>query len=95
MSAQPPVNSRPWLEKLVQDKCGYTPRGPQLEHGQDLNEGRELFLVMAPGGGKTTVMMIPLLAAQARGESGIAIIIVPTKVLAEQIVYLIGRIAWT
>ncbi|KAJ7104733.1 P-loop containing nucleoside triphosphate hydrolase protein [Mycena epipterygia] len=50
----------------------------------DLNEGRDLFLVIATGLGKSIVLFAPLIAAQARRERGIAFMIVPTKVLAEQ-----------
>ncbi|KAI0695253.1 hypothetical protein BC835DRAFT_1415004 [Cytidiella melzeri] len=38
-----------------------------------------------PGGGRTTIMLAPLLAAQARGEDGLALIVVPTKLLSEQL----------
>ncbi|KAJ7849455.1 hypothetical protein B0H13DRAFT_1906137 [Mycena leptocephala] len=56
----------------------------QIDHGKDLNEGRDVFLVIAPGLEKSIVLFAPLTAAQARGERGIAFMIVPTKVLAEQ-----------
>ncbi|KAJ7855693.1 P-loop containing nucleoside triphosphate hydrolase protein, partial [Mycena leptocephala] len=58
----------------------------QLAHGKDLNDGHELFLVVATGLGKSIVLFAPLIAAQARQERGIAfmIMIVPMKVLAEQ-----------
>jgi ATP-dependent helicase YprA (DUF1998 family) len=62
----------------------------QLDHGKDLNEGRNLFLVIAPGLGKSIVLFTPLIAAQARGERGIAFMIaMPTKVLAEQQVHVV------
>ncbi|KAJ7085300.1 hypothetical protein C8R44DRAFT_721701 [Mycena epipterygia] len=81
----PPGNSREWLDALLRQKCGIPSLYPhQLEHGIDLNEGRDLFLVIATGLGKSIVLFAPLIAAQARRERGIAFIIVPTKVLAEQ-----------
>ncbi|KAJ7867729.1 P-loop containing nucleoside triphosphate hydrolase protein [Mycena olivaceomarginata] len=88
-SAQPytdqPVNSRAWLDSLLREKCGVPSLFPhQLDHGKDLNDGRDLFLVIAPGLGKSIVLFAPLIAAQARGEQGLAFMIVPTKVLAEQ-----------
>lgn len=87
MSEEPAVNSKEWLEALLRDKCGYPQlRDYQLKHGLDLIHGRDLLLVVRPGGGKTTIMLAPLLAAQARGESGVAIIVVPTKLLGEQLV---------
>lgn len=87
MSEAPAVNSKEWLEALLREKCGYPQlRDYQLQHGLDLIHGRDLVLVVRPGGGKTTIMLAPLLAAQARGESGVALIVVPTKLLAEQLV---------
>ncbi|KZT06052.1 uncharacterized protein LAESUDRAFT_632291, partial [Laetiporus sulphureus 93-53] len=56
----------------------------QIKHGLDIIEGREVFLVIAPGQGKTTVFWAPLLAAQAFGERGVALYIVPTKLLSIQ-----------
>lgn len=38
----------------------------------------------APGGGKTLIMMSPLVIADAMGQRGKAFIIVPTKILADQ-----------
>ncbi|KAJ7840469.1 P-loop containing nucleoside triphosphate hydrolase protein [Mycena leptocephala] len=68
-----PVNSRAWLESLLRQKCGVPSLYPhQIDHGKDLNEGKRI------------VLFAPLIAAQARGERGIAFMIVPTKVLAEQ-----------
>ncbi|KAJ6463097.1 P-loop containing nucleoside triphosphate hydrolase protein [Mycena vulgaris] len=80
-----PVNSVAWLEALLRQKCGLPSLYPhQLAHGKDLNDGRDLFLVIATGLGKSIVLFAPLIAAQARQERGIAFVIVPTKVLAEQ-----------
>ncbi|KAJ7215743.1 P-loop containing nucleoside triphosphate hydrolase protein, partial [Mycena rebaudengoi] len=74
-----------WLDALLREKC----RIPyvyqhQLVHGKDLVDGHDLFLVIATGKGKTIILHAPLIAAQARKERGIAFLIVPTKVLAEQ-----------
>ncbi|KAH9945567.1 P-loop containing nucleoside triphosphate hydrolase protein [Amylocystis lapponica] len=83
--ADPPLGSRDWLCSLLQQKCEISSPHPfQLDHGMDLIAGKDVFLVIAPGMGKTTVLHAPLLAAQARGERGIAIIIVPTKLLGVQ-----------
>ncbi|KAJ7208400.1 hypothetical protein C8J57DRAFT_1201247 [Mycena rebaudengoi] len=81
-----PVNSRAWLDSLLRQKCGLPSLYPhQLDHGNlDLNDGSDLFLVIAPGLGKSIVLFALLIAAQAHGERGIAFMIVPTKVLAEQ-----------
>ncbi|KAJ7924813.1 hypothetical protein B0H13DRAFT_1863675 [Mycena leptocephala] len=79
-ATDPPVNSLPWLDNLLRQKCGIPSLYPhQLAHGKDLNDGRELFLVIATGLGKSIVLFAPLIAAQARQERGIAFMIVPTK----------------
>jgi len=73
------------MENLLIEKCSLSTIRPfQLEHAMDLNAGKDLFLVIATGMGKTTVLHAPLLAAQARCEKGIALLIVPTKILVEQ-----------
>ncbi|KAH9942868.1 P-loop containing nucleoside triphosphate hydrolase protein [Amylocystis lapponica] len=85
MENPPPVGSRDWLCTLLREKCKISqPYDYQLDHGMDLIAGRDVFLVMAPGMGKTTLLHAPLLAAQARGEKGIGIVVVPTKLLGEQ-----------
>lgn len=85
-SAQPPVNSPEWLKKLLQEKCHFhNVRDFQLKHGLELADSKDVFLVIAPGMGKTTVMLAPLLAAQARDQPGIGLIVVPTKALGVQL----------
>ncbi|KAK0471236.1 P-loop containing nucleoside triphosphate hydrolase protein [Armillaria novae-zelandiae] len=81
----PSVNSPEWLEQILKEKC-HVPslREFQLKHAIQLNDGRDLFLVVATGQGKTLVMYSPVIASQAQAETGIAISIVPTKALAEQ-----------
>lgn len=80
-----PLTSRQWMNQLLCEKNRLQNLRPfQLDHALDLFEGRDLFLVIATGMGKTTVLHAPLQAAQALGKIGIAFLIVPTKVLAEQ-----------
>ncbi|KAF6758428.1 P-loop containing nucleoside triphosphate hydrolase protein [Ephemerocybe angulata] len=57
----------------------------QLQHALDLRNGRDVFLTIATGQGKTTVLLSPLVAAMGRSEKGIGIGIVPTKALAQQL----------
>ncbi|KAK7002047.1 hypothetical protein R3P38DRAFT_2557363, partial [Favolaschia claudopus] len=45
---------------------------------------KNVFCVIATGMGKTVVLMAGAMAASARSEKGIALLIVPTKVLVEQ-----------
>jgi superfamily II DNA/RNA helicase len=67
------VNSRPWMENLLLEKCNLSTIRPfQLEPAMNLNAGKDLFLVIATGMGKTTALHTPLLAAQACCEKGIA-----------------------
>lgn len=79
------VTSRQELEKFIALECNVTTVRPfQLDGAMNIIEGRDLFLVIAPGSGKTLVLLTPLLWAQNRMESGIAIIVVPSKYLTEQ-----------
>ncbi|KAF7291508.1 Nucleoside triphosphate hydrolase protein [Mycena kentingensis (nom. inval.)] len=80
-----PVNSAEWLDQLLRERCKVSKLWPhQLELSMHLIEGKDVFSVSATGTGKTVVLQAPAIAAQARGESGIALMIVPTKVLVEQ-----------
>ncbi|KAJ6544426.1 P-loop containing nucleoside triphosphate hydrolase protein [Mycena capillaripes] len=49
-----------------------------------INQGTEVFCVAGTGMGKTLILQAGPMAAEARGEKGIALMIVPTKVLVEQ-----------
>ncbi|KAF9013009.1 P-loop containing nucleoside triphosphate hydrolase protein [Hymenopellis radicata] len=81
----PKINSQEWLTALLCDKCSVPSlRAPQKKHCYDLIQGKDLFLTMATGNGKTIVLLSPLIAAKARRETGIGILVVPTKTLAEQ-----------
>ncbi|KIM45746.1 hypothetical protein M413DRAFT_24878 [Hebeloma cylindrosporum] len=85
VSTAPAEDTREWLEHLLREKCKISSvREHQLIHGLDLVQGKDLFLVIATGTGKTIVLHAPLLAAQEKKENGVAIIIVPTKLLVEQ-----------
>jgi replicative superfamily II helicase len=56
----------------------------QLKHAIDLVEGRDVFLAVATGQGKTVVLLAPMVVAMSHEEQGIGILIVPTKALAEE-----------
>ena len=80
-----PHPKRAWLEQLLQRILQYETLRPfQLDRSLDHVDRRDVFLVVAPGMGKTVAFLAPLLAAQEQRESGIAIIIVPMKFIAEQ-----------
>lgn len=85
MPANRVVTSPAQLEILLRDKCHIpTLHDFQVQQGYDLVCGKDVFLVVAPGMGKTVVMAAPLLAAQAAGEQGIALVVMPSKILTEQ-----------
>lgn len=81
----PAVNSRQWVqEMLIEANHLDSVRPHQLDHAINLINGTDVFLVIATGMGKTTVLLLPLQAAHKRREEGVGIMVVPTKVLAEQ-----------
>ncbi|KAJ7208126.1 hypothetical protein C8J57DRAFT_1610341 [Mycena rebaudengoi] len=85
--ASPSFSAHPqWnLRHLVLLTLLSTPsRGLTRFSERSVVDGHNLFLVIATGKGKTIILHAPLIAAQARKERGIAFLIVPTKVLAEQ-----------
>ncbi|KAI0081665.1 hypothetical protein K474DRAFT_1656486 [Panus rudis PR-1116 ss-1] len=84
--APPPVTCD-WLEKLMIKHLDIpSSKDFQLKHTLDLIGGKDLFLVAAPSSGKTTILMTVLLCVQARGESGIALLVVPHDFGAEMMV---------
>ncbi|KAJ7245531.1 P-loop containing nucleoside triphosphate hydrolase protein [Mycena rebaudengoi] len=81
----PAVNSREWLDSLLRVRCKVSTLWPhQIDLSMAVNEGKDVFCVVATGMGKTVILQAGALAAHARGENAIALIIVPTKVLVEQ-----------
>ncbi|KAF5327994.1 hypothetical protein D9611_014916 [Ephemerocybe angulata] len=56
-----------------------------FQHALDLYKGKDVFLTIATGEGKTTVLLSPLIAAKLKLEEGIGIAVVPTKALAQQL----------
>ena len=76
-----------WLQKVVCEAFKIPHLRPfQLQHAMDLYRGKDVFLTIATGQGKTIVLLSSLLAAKAKGEKGIGVAIVPTKALAQQLV---------
>ncbi|KAK0482510.1 hypothetical protein IW261DRAFT_1035289 [Armillaria novae-zelandiae] len=62
----PSVKSPEWPEQILKEKC-HVPllREFQLKHAIKLNDGMDLFLVVATGQGKTLVMYSPVVTSQA------------------------------
>ncbi|KAJ7762181.1 hypothetical protein B0H16DRAFT_1455800 [Mycena metata] len=81
----PAVNSREWLDVILRHRCKVTKLRPfQLDLGMEVVRGKDVWCVIATGMGKTVLLQAGAIAADARGERGICLIIVPTKVLVEQ-----------
>ncbi|KAK7059355.1 P-loop containing nucleoside triphosphate hydrolase protein [Favolaschia claudopus] len=79
------VNSREWMEELLRTRAQVREVYPhQLELAMHINAGEDVFCVAGTSMGKTLALQSGPIAAQARGEKGIALMIVPTKVLVEQ-----------
>ncbi|KAJ7773883.1 hypothetical protein B0H16DRAFT_1362819, partial [Mycena metata] len=73
------------MDELLRARCKVSNLWPyQLELAMEVNTGTDVFCVNATGTGKTVLLQAGAIAAQARGEKGIALMIVPTKVLVEQ-----------
>ncbi|KAF8174654.1 hypothetical protein K438DRAFT_1609121, partial [Mycena galopus ATCC 62051] len=56
----------------------------QLDLSVHINTGKDIFCVCVTGAGKTVLLQAGTIVAAARGETGICLIIIPTKVLVEQ-----------
>ena len=76
-------NQEPWLKQILLKRCHIEARPFQPENGLYLALGTSVVVVSPPGSGKSVLMAAPLLAAQERKESGIALVVVPTKFLGE------------
>ncbi|KAK7063962.1 P-loop containing nucleoside triphosphate hydrolase protein [Favolaschia claudopus] len=80
-----PETSAQWMERILSATCKLTRLRPfQLELALEIDKKNHVFCVVATGMGKTVVLMAGAMAASARSEKGIALLIVPTKVLVEQ-----------
>ncbi|KAJ7912855.1 P-loop containing nucleoside triphosphate hydrolase protein [Mycena leptocephala] len=81
----PTVNSREWLDVILRHRCKVAKVRPfQLDLGMEIVRGKDVWCIIATGMGKTVALQTGAIAADARGECGICLIIVPTKVLVEQ-----------
>lgn len=74
------LSQHQFLSDLLSRGCSLSSIRPfQLQHGLDLVLGDDIFLVIAPGCGKTLVSPAPLLYVQVLKQSGVAIIVEPSK----------------
>ncbi|KAJ7085342.1 P-loop containing nucleoside triphosphate hydrolase protein [Mycena crocata] len=79
------VDSPGWVEAILTHRCQVAKLWPhQLELSVHINNKKDVFGVMATGMGKTLILQAGAITADARGEKGIMLGIVPTKVLVEQ-----------
>ncbi|KAK7678875.1 hypothetical protein QCA50_018015, partial [Cerrena zonata] len=80
-----PLTQAAYLEGLIRVKCSLSNvRDLQLQHGLDLVLGTDLLLVIAPGMGKTVVLLVLLHYAQSIRQAGITLTVVPSKFFIEQ-----------
>ncbi|KAJ7320908.1 P-loop containing nucleoside triphosphate hydrolase protein [Mycena albidolilacea] len=92
MEPSPSLNTAPyvqthseWLDCVLRVRCAVAKLRPyQLELGLKIDNKQDVVCVNATGTGKTVVLMAGAIAADARREKGIALFIVPTKILVEQ-----------
>lgn len=78
------LRSREWFEHLIRRRMGHDePRYWQVDLTMNKYGGRDVFVIVPTGSGKSTVILAPLLAALELGETKQAIVIVPTKALAQ------------
>ncbi|KAL1728139.1 P-loop containing nucleoside triphosphate hydrolase protein [Schizophyllum commune] len=82
----PEVDSSEWLIQTLCAAAGIDTLRPLQEHlcYELAVLKHHVFASAAPGQGKTLVLLSGPLASQARGGNGIALLVVPTKALAEQ-----------
>ncbi|KAL1711874.1 hypothetical protein EV715DRAFT_214715 [Schizophyllum commune] len=82
----PEVDSSEWLIQKLCAAAGVDTLRPLQEHlcYELAVLKHHVFASAAPGQGKTLVLLSGPLAGQARGGNGIALLVVPTKALAEQ-----------
>jgi ATP-dependent helicase YprA (DUF1998 family) len=73
-----------WWETLLKTRMGYEhPEHWQVKLSMAKYEGKEVFVVVPTGSGKTTITIAPLIAAKEKKERKVGMVIVPTKALAE------------
>ncbi|KAJ7314641.1 hypothetical protein DFH08DRAFT_821302 [Mycena albidolilacea] len=73
------------LPHVLRVRCAVAKLRPyQLELGLKIDNKQDVVCVNATGTGKTVVLMAGAIAADARREKGITLLIVPTKILVEQ-----------
>ncbi|KAG9076717.1 hypothetical protein FRC06_009351 [Ceratobasidium sp. 370] len=73
-----------WYSRVVCEVLGYKELKPwQLENIMQLCDGKDVFLTVATGEGKSTLVHGPIIADLAAGIHSIGVALVPTKCLAD------------
>ncbi|KAF8601733.1 P-loop containing nucleoside triphosphate hydrolase protein, partial [Ceratobasidium sp. AG-I] len=73
-----------WYNTTLCKSLGYTKlKKWQLERTMDLCNGKDVFLVVATGEGKSCLIQAPVIADHAAGRLSIGLVLVPTKALAD------------
>ncbi|KAJ7790798.1 P-loop containing nucleoside triphosphate hydrolase protein [Mycena olivaceomarginata] len=81
------IDSRERMDSVLRTRCKISKLAlwpHQLDLAMEINKKKDFLCVVATGMGKTVILQAGPIAADARGETGIGLIIVPTKVLVEQ-----------
>lgn len=76
--------STEWMYKIIQVGLGLEhPHAWQASLATDLYTGRDVFATVRTGGGKSTLVHAPVLAAKVEGIDAKAIVVGPTKALLD------------
>ncbi|KIO29719.1 hypothetical protein M407DRAFT_6015 [Tulasnella calospora MUT 4182] len=88
----PTADSAEGLTYLIQTQLGYVPKDWQVEAALSLLYGKDTFVTVATGGGKTTLVHASILAVRALKRKRImALLVLPSRVLAEEQVSIARR----
>ncbi|KAG8756127.1 hypothetical protein FRC12_010677 [Ceratobasidium sp. 428] len=79
-----PIRSPEWYEHGLCKALGYKElKRWQRSLTMDLCDGKDVFLVVGTGEGKSCLIQAPVLADAAAGRKSIGVVLVPTKALAD------------
>lgn len=77
-----------WYNTVICKQLGYSKTKTwQLKGIMGLCDGKDAFVVAGTGNGKSTLTLGPIIADHARGQMSIALVVVPTKTLADDQVF--------
>jgi superfamily II DNA helicase RecQ len=78
------VRSPEWYSSVLRQALGYKSlKNWQLSRTMDLCSGKDVFLVVGTGEGKSFLIQAPVIADHAAGRHSMGLVLVPTKALAD------------